>query len=171
MHTSKIRILSFFFISVLLLCTLSSCGKDDPYYKFDRKLESLTDEQIEECNSAYRDEYFGSYDEYVLSKSEDMREQAEKVYYGMKLIQNNVYTPYLGTFSGAIVVGNALGNEKETYMIGGADFEMGSLKKITVYKDGEILSLSQAYNSGRLTDEDISGISARIEKYDEEMKK
>lgn len=167
---SKIKILSLFFALTLLFCALVSCA-EDPYYKFDRKLEPLTDEQIEECNSAYRDEYFGSYDEYVLSKSEDMREQAEKVYYGMKLIQNNVYTPYLGTFSGAIVVGNALGNEKETYMIGGADFEMGSLKKITVYKDGQFVSISQAYNSGWLTDEDISGISARIEKYDEEMKK
>ena len=167
---SKIKTLSLFFALTLLLCALVSCA-EGPYYKFDRKLEALTDEQIEECNAAYRDEYFGSYDEYVSSKSEDMREQAEKVYYGMKLIQNNVYTPYLGTFSGAIVVGTALGNEEETYMIGGNAFEMGSLKKITVYKDGEFVSLSQAYNSGWLTDEDIAGLSARIETYDKEMKK
>ncbi len=171
MTQHKIKSFSLIFALILLLGTLASCGKDEPYYKFDRKLEPLTDEQIEECNSAYRDEYFGSYDEYVLSKSEDMREQAEKVYYGMKLIQNNVYTPYLGTFSGAIVVGSAIGNEEETYMIGGADFERGSLKKITVYKDGKLASLSQAYSSAWLTDEDIAGISARIEKYEKEMKK
>jgi hypothetical protein len=170
MHTPKIRILSFF-ISVLLLCTFASCGKDDPYYKFDRKLEALTDEQIEECNSAYREDYFGAYDEYIASKSDDIRDRAEKAYFGMKFIQNNVYTPYLGTFGGAIVVGTSLRDEKEIYMIGSSAFEMGSLKKITVYKNGEFVSLSQAYNSGWLTDEDIAGLSARIEKYEKEMKK
>jgi hypothetical protein len=33
------------------------------------------------------------------------------------------------------------------------------------------VSLSQAYNSGWLTDEDIASLSARIEKYEKEMKK
>lgn len=167
---SKIKTLSFFFALTLLLCALVSCA-DDPYYKFDRALEPLTDEQIEECNSAYREDYFGAYDEYIVSKSDDIRDRAEKAYFGMKFIQNNVYTPYLGTFSGAIVVGTSLRDEKEIYMIGSSAFEMGSLKKITVYKDGVFLSLSQAYNSGWLTDEDIAGLSARIEKYDKEMKK
>lgn len=171
MRLSKIKIISFFLVSVLLLGALASCGKDDPYYKFDRALEPLSDEQIEECNSAYREEYFGAYDEYIASKSDDIRDRAEKAYFGMKFIQNNVYTPYLGTFSGAIVVGTSLRDEKEIYMIGNSAFEIGSLKKITIYKDGVFLSLSQAYNSGWLTDEDIAGLSARIEKYDKEMKK
>ena len=167
---SKIKTLSIFFALTLLLCALVSCA-EDPYFKFDRTLEPLTDEQIEECNSAYREDYFGDYDEYIASKSEDMREQAEKAYLGMKFIQNSVYTPYLGTYSGAIVVGTSIRNEEETYMIGSSVFEMGSLKKITVYKNGEFVSLSQAYNSGWLTDEDIAGLSARIKTYDEEMKK
>ena len=167
---SKIKTLSLLFALALLLCALVSCA-DDPYYKFDRALEPLTDEQIEECNSAYREDYFGAYDEYIASKSEDMRDQAEKAYFGMKFIQNSVYNPYLGTFSGAIVVGTSIRNEKETYIIGVTEFEMGSLKKITVYKNGEFVSLSQAYNSGWLTDEDIAGLSARIEKYEKEMKK
>ena len=106
----KIKTLSLFFIFVLLLSALVSCG-EDPYYKFSRDLEPLTDEQIEECNEALRVDYFGSYDEYVTSKSEDMRDKAEKIYYGMKFIQNNVYTPYLGTFGGAIVCGNAMNVE------------------------------------------------------------
>ena len=165
MLQSKIRILSLFFVAVLLLGILASCG-EDRYFKFSRDLEPLTDEQIEECNAAYRDEYFGSYEEYVSSKSENMREQAEKIYYGMKLIQNNVYTPYLGTFGGAIVVGTSLTSEEELYMIGDSTFEMGSLKKITVYKDGKLINISQAYNSGWLTDGDIAVISERIEKYE-----
>ena len=74
---SKIKILSLFFALTMLLCALVSCA-EDPYYKFYRKLEPLTDEQIEECNSAYREDYFGPYDEYISSKSESMRDQAEK---------------------------------------------------------------------------------------------
>ncbi len=167
---SKIKTLPLIFALALLLCALVSCA-EDPYYKFYRKLEPLTDEQIEECNSAYRDAYFGSYDEYIASKSEDMREQAEKVYFGMKFVQNNVYTPYLGTFSGTIVVGSALNPEEELYMIGDSVFKMGSLKKITVYKDGKFVSISQAYSSGWLTDADIAAISERIELYDAERAK
>ena len=69
----KIKALSLFFVFTLLLSTLASCG-EDLYYKFSRDLEPLTDEQIEECNAAYRDDYFGSYDEYISSKPEDMRD-------------------------------------------------------------------------------------------------
>ena len=167
---SKIKILSLFFALTMLLCALVSCA-EDPYYKFSRDLEPLTDEQIEACNSAYREDYFGPYDEYISSKSESMRDQAEKAYYGMKLVQNNVYTPYLGTFSGAIVVGSALGNDSELYMIDDSVFENGSLKKITVYKDGKFASVSQAYNSGWITKDDISAIEARIALYDAEMAK
>ena len=166
MISSKIKSLAIFIVFIILLGTLASCGKNAPYFKFSRDLEPLTDEQIEECNAAYRDSYFGSYEEYVASKSEDMREQAEKIYYGMKFIQNNVYTPYLGTFDGVIVVGSSLTTEEETYIIGGTAFEMGSLKKITVYKDGKFASIEQAYNSGWITDDDIAIISERIEKYE-----
>ena len=162
---SKIKILSLFFALTMLLCALVSCA-EDPYYKFSGDLEPLTDEQIEECNSAYRDAYFGSYEEYVSSKPENMREQAEKIYYGMQLVQNNVYTPYLGSFSGTIVVGSALSGEEDLYMIGDAVFKMGSLKKITVYKDGKCVTLSQAYNSGWITDADIAVISERVAQYD-----
>ncbi len=166
----KIKTLSLFFVFTLLLCTLASCA-DDPYYKFSRDLEPLTDEQIEECNKAYRDEYFGSYDEYVASKSEDMRAQAEKIYYGMKLIQNNVYTPYLGTVNGVIVCGTTMNAETETYVLGNHTLEMGTLKKITVYKDGNIASISQAYNSGWITDADVQIISERIAQYHAKLEK
>lgn len=165
---SKIKILSLFFALTMLLCALVSCA-EDPYYKFSRDLEPLTDEQIEACNAAYREDYFGPYDEYISSKSESMRDQAEKAYYGMKFVQNNVYTPYLGTFSGAIVVGSALNMESELYMIGDTVLQTGSIKKITVYKDGQFVSISQAYNSGWLTDADIAAISERIELYDAKM--
>ena len=166
----KIKTLSLFFVFALLLCTLASCA-DDPYYKFSRDLEPLTDEQIEACNAAYRDDYFGSYDEYVGSKSEEMREQAEKIYYGMKFIQNNVYTPYLGTFSGAIVCGNSIANEEEVYILGDKVLEMGSMKKITVYRDGKFVSISQAYNSGWLTDADVQVIIERIAQYEAKLAK
>ena len=167
---SKIKILSLFIVSLMLLGVFCSCA-EDPYYKFNRDLEKLTDEQIEACNAAYREDYFGPYDEYISAKPDSMKEQAEKAYYGMKLVQNNVYTPYLGTFSGTIVVGSALGENEELYMIGDSVFKNGSLNKITVYKDGQIVSISQAYNSGWLTDADITAISARIELYDAEMAK
>ena len=165
---SKIKILSLFFALTMLLCALVSCA-EDPYYKFYRKLEPLTDEQIEECNSDYRNAYFGPYDEYIASKTEDVLDQAQKAYFGMKFVQNNVYTPYLGTFSGAIVVGSALNMEGELYMIGDTVLQTGSIKKITVYKDGQFVSISQAYNSGWLTDADIAAISERIELYDAKM--
>ena len=167
---SKIKILSLFIVSLMLLGVFCSCA-EDPYYKFNRDLEKLTDEQIEACNAAYREDYFGPYDEYISSKSESMRDQAEKAYFGMKFVQNNVYTPYLGTFSGTIVVGSALNMEGELYMIGDTVLQTGSIKKITVYKDGQFVSISQAYNSGWLTDADIAAISARIELYDAEMAK
>ena len=168
MIPTKIKILSLFIASLMLLGVFCSCA-EDPYYKFYRKLEPLTDEQIEECNSAYREDYFGPYDEYIASKTEDVLEQAQKAYLGMKFVQNNVYTPYLGTFSGAIVVGSALGNDSELYMIGDSVLQTGSIKKITVYKDGQFVSISQAYNSGWLTDADIAAISERIELYDAKM--
>lgn len=170
MKSAKIRVISIIFILVMLLGILASCG-NDPYFKFTRELEPLTEEQIEECNEAYRVSYFGSYDEYVGSKSEDMREQAERIYYGMKFIQNNVYTPYLGTFGGAIVCGSALNQEEEYYVLGEHRLEMGSLKKITVYKDGKFVTISQAYNSGWLTDADVQTIEDRIEKYNSAEKK
>ena len=138
MKSAFFRLVSIIFILVMLVGALASCG-DDPYYKFSRDLEPLTEEQIEECNAAYRDAYFGSYDEYVSSKSENMREQAEKIYFGMKLIQNNVYTPYLGTFGGAIVCGTTMSAEEEFYVLGEHRLDMGTLKKITVYKDGKIV--------------------------------
>ena len=154
----------------MLLGSLTACA-EDPYYKFSRDLEPLTDEQIEACNSAYREDYFGPYDKYISSKSESMRDQAEKAYFGMKFVQNNVYTPYLGTFSGTIVVGSALNMEGELYMIGDTVLQTGSIKKITVYKDGQFVSISQAYNSGWLTDADIAAISERIELYDAAINK
>ena len=166
----KIKTLSLFFIFALLLTALVSCG-EDPYYKFSRDLEPLSDEQIEECNEALRADYFGSYDEYVTSKSEDMRDKAEKIYYGMKFIQNNVYTPYLGTFGGAIVCGNSIANEEEVYILDGKVLEMGSMKKITVYKDGKFASISQAYSSGWLTDADVQVILDRIAQYDAKLAK
>ena len=167
---SKIRSLSLIFVLLMLLGSLTACA-EDPYYKFSRDLEPLTDEQIEACNSAYREDYFGPYDKYISSKSESMRDQAEKAYFGMKFVQNNVYTPYLGTFSGTIVVGSALNMEGELYMIGDTVLQTGSIKKITVYKDGQFVSISQAYNSGWLTDADIAAISERIELYDAAINK
>jgi hypothetical protein len=164
MKSAFFRSISVIFILVMLAGALASCG-ENRYYKFSRDLEPLTDEQIEECNAAYRDEYFGSYDEYVASKSEDMRAQAEKIYYGMKLIQNNVYTPYLGTVSGAIVCGTTMNTETETYVLGNHTLDTGSLKKITVYKDGKLASISQAYNSGWITDADVQIIVDRIAQY------
>lgn len=170
MISSKIKTISLFLVSILLLGIFCSCA-DDPYYKFSRDLEPLSEEQIEECNSAYRDDYFGSYDEYVGSKTDDIREQAERIYYGMKFIQNNVYTPYLGTFSGTIVCGNALNKEEDSYILGDYKLEMGTLKKITVYKDGKFVTLSQAYNSGWITDADVQVIAARIEQYHAKLEK
>ena len=167
---SKIKILSLFFVFVLLLGALASCG-EDPYYKFSRDLEPLTDEQIEECNAAYREDYFGTYEEFCASKSDDVLEQAERIYYGMKLVQNNVYTPYLGIFSGAIVCGNALNMDQELYLIDGKPVKMGVINKITVYKDGKFASISQAYNSGWITKEDVTAIEARIEQYSAAMEK
>ena len=160
----KIKALSLFFVFTLLLSTLASCG-EDLYYKFSRDLEPLTDEQIEECNAAYRDDYFGSYEEYLASKSEDMREQAEKIYYGMKLIQNNVYTPYLGTVNGVIFCGTTMNSTDEIYILGNHALEMGTLKKITAYKDGNLVSIEQAYNSGWITDADVQIIVDRIAQY------
>lgn len=171
MISSKIRLLSFFFITVLLLGALASCGNNGPYWKFTRKLEPLTEEQIEECNAAYRVENLGTYDEYVGSKSEDMREQVEKVYFGLKFIQNNVYTPYLGTFGGAIVVGTSLAPKDELYVLGDHRLEMGSLKKITVYKSGKFVSLLQAYNSDWITDADVQIIEERIALYQRKLEK
>lgn len=160
----KIKALSLFFVFTLLLCTLASCG-EDPYYKFSRDLEPLTEEQIEACNAAYRDDYFGSYEEYLASKSEDMREQAEKIYYGMKLIQNNVYTPYLGTVNGVIFCGTTMNSTDEIYILGNHALELGTLKKITAYKDGKLVSIEQAYNSGWITDADVQIIVDRIAQY------
>lgn len=170
MISSKIKTISLFLVSILLLGIFCSCG-EDPYFKFSRDLEPLTEEQIEACNSAYRDDYFGSYDEYVGSSSEDMREQAERIYYGMKFIQNNVYTPYLGTFSGTIICASALSKDEDHYVLGDLRLEMGTLKKITVYKDGKFVTLSQAYNSGWITDADVQIIANRIEQYHAELEK
>lgn len=170
MKSAFFRFISIVFILVMLVGALASCG-DDPYYKFSRDLEPLTEEQIEECNAAYRDAYFGSYDEYVSSKSENMREQAEKIYFGMKLIQNNVYTPYLGTFGGAIVCGTTMSAEEEFYVLGEHRLDMGTLKKITVYKDGKIVTLSQAYNSGWITDADVQTLADRIAQYHAKLEK
>lgn len=170
MKSAFFRSISVIFILVILAGALDSCG-EDPYYKFSRDLEPLTEEQIEACNAAYRDEYFGSYEEYVASKSEDMREQAEKIYYGMKLIQNNVYTPYLGTFSGAIVCGTTMSAEEEYYILGEQRIDMGELKKISVYKDGKIVSLSQAYNSGWITDADVQTLAGRLAEYHSSFEK
>lgn len=167
---SKIKTLSLFFVFLLLLCTLSSCG-EDPYYKFSGSLEPLTDEQIEACNAAYREDYFGTYEEYCASKSDDVLQQAERIYYGMKFIQNNVYTPYLGTFGGAIVCGNALNVEIEEYLLGSHNFEMGSLNRVRVYKDGEFVSLSKAYENGWITDADVKVIEDRIAEYDASFSK
>ena len=100
-----------------------------------------------------------------------MREQAEKIYYGMKLIQNNVYTPYLGTFSGAIVCGTTMSAEEEYYVLGEQRIDMGELKKISVYKDGKIVSLSQAYNSGWLTDADVQILAGRLAEYHSSLEK
>lgn len=166
----KIKTLSLFFVFIFLLGAFVSCA-EDPYYKFSRELEELTDEQIEKCNEDYRIDYFGSYDEYVSSKSENMREQAAKIYYGMKFIQNNIYTPYLGTFSGTIVCGSALEMDQELYILGDHRLQMGSINKITVYKDGKFVSILQAYNSGWITDADVQAIEARIALYDAALKK
>ena len=171
MTRSKIHSLSMILALVLLLGSLASCGGDDPDFKFSRKLEPLTDEQIEECNEAYRISYFGSLEEYLATKSDNMREQAEKIYYGMKFIQNNAYTPYLGTFSGTIVVGSSITQEEESYTLGSHKLEMGSLKKITVYKDGKFVTISQAYNSGWITDTDVQMIEERIALYLERLAK
>lgn len=170
MKSSFFRSISVIFILVMLVGTLASCG-EDPYYKFSRDLEPLTEEQIEACNAAYRDDYFGSYEEYVSSKSDEMREQAEKIYYGMKLIQNNIYTPYLGTFSGAIVCGTTMNEKEEYYILGEQRIDMGTLKRISVYKDGKIVSLSQAYNSGWITDADVQMIADRIAEYHSSLEK
>lgn len=170
MKSAFFRSISVILILVLLVGALASCG-DAPYYKFSRDLEPLTEEQIEECNKVYRDAYFGSYEEYVGSHSEDMREQAERVYYGMKLIQNNIYTPYLGTFGGAIVCGTTMSAEDEYYVLGEQRLDMGTLKKISVYKDGKIVSLSQAYNSGWITDADVQTLADRIAKYHSSLEK
>ncbi len=164
MKSAFFRSISVIFILVMLMGAFSSCG-DALYYKFSRDLEPLTDEQIEECNAAYRDEYFGSYDEYISSKSEDMREQAEKIYYGMKLIQNNVYTPYLGTINGVIFCGTTMNSSDEIYILGNHALELGTLKKITAYKDGKLVSIEQAYNSGWITDADVQIIIDRIAQY------
>ena len=170
MKSAFFRSISVIFILVIIAGALASCG-EDPYYKFSSDLEPLTEEQIEACNAAYRDAYFGSYDEYVSSKSENMREQAEKIYFGMKLIQNNVYTPYLGTFGGAIVCGTTMSAEEEFYVLGEHRLDMGTLKKITVYKDGKIVTLSQAYNSGWITDADVHIIAERIAQYHAKLEK
>ena len=170
MKSAFFRSISVIFILVIIAGALASCG-EGPYYKFSSDLEPLTEEQIEACNAAYRDAYFGSYEEYVASKSEDMREQAEKRYYGMKLIQNNVYTPYLGTFGGAIVCGTTMSAEEEYYILGERRIEMGELKKISVYKDGKIVSLSQAYNSGWITDADVQTLAGRLAQYHSSLEK
>lgn len=170
MKSAFFRSISVIFILVLLVGTLASCG-EDPYYKFSRDLERLTDEQIEECNATYRNAYFGSYEEYVGSHSEGMREQAERVYYGMKLIQNNIYTPYLGTFSGAIVCGTTMSAQEESYVLGEQRLDTGDLKKISVYKDGQIVSLSQAYNSGWITDADVQILAERLADYHSSLEK
>ena len=162
---SKIKTLSLFFVFLLLLCTLSSCG-EDPYYKFSPDLEPLTEEQIEACNEDYREDYFGSYDEYAASKSGTSIDEVNRIYYGMKFIQNNVYTPYLGTFGGAIVCGNAMNVEAEEYLLGSHNFESGSLKRVKVYKDGKFVSLSKAYENGWITDADVKVIEDRIVQYD-----
>lgn len=170
MKSAFFRSISVIFILVLLAGALASCG-EDPYYKFSRDLEPLTEEQIEACNTAYRDAYFGSYEEYVASKSDNIREQAEKTYYGMKYIQNNIYTPYLGTFGGAIVRGTTMNAEEEHYVLGEQRIDMGKLKKISVYKDGKIVSLSQAYNSGWLTDADVQILAGRLAEYNSSLEK
>lgn len=170
MKSAFFRSISVIFILVILAGALASCG-NSPYYKFSRDLEPLTEEQIEACNAAYRDEYFGSYDEYVSSKSEDMRAQAEEIYYGMKMIQNNIYTPYLGTFGGAIVCGTTMNAQTEYYVLGEQRIDMGELKKISVYKDGKIVSLSQAYNSGWLTDADVQILADRLADYHSSLEK
>ena len=163
---SKIRSLSLFFVFAMLVGILAACGKEDPYYMFSKDLEPLTDEQIEQYNSVYRESILGPFDEYVNSKSEDMRERAENAYLGLKWIKNDIYSPYLGTFGDVIVCGTSINSEEDEYILGGERFDMGSLRKITAYRDGKFVTLSQAYNSGWLTDADIAVIAERIEQYE-----
>ena len=70
-----------------------------------------------------------------------------------------------------IVCGNALNMDQELYLIDGKPVKMGVINKITVYKDGKFASISQAYNSGWITKEDVAAIEARIEQYSAAMEK
>lgn len=136
------------------------------FWMYTPELEPLTQEQVDECNRAYRLKCFGTLEEYIATYPEEKKQYAEENYYDLVFIVPHRGAPYLGTFNGAIVsswTSDAM--EAVEIVIGEYVMYFPTISGIIVYKDGEICDIVSAYEKGWLTDDNIKIISERLDKY------
>ncbi len=136
------------------------------FWMYTPELEPLTQEQVDECNRAYRLKCFGTLEEYIATYPEEKKQYAEENYYDLVFIVPHRGAPYLGTFNGAIVsVWTSDAMESVEIVIGNYVMYFPTASGILVYKEGEICDIVSAYEKGWLTDDNIKTISERLEKY------
>ncbi len=140
------------------------------FWMYTPELESLTQEQVDECNQAWRLKVCGTLEDYIASYPEGKEQKAEKDYYETMFISTEKSRPYLGTFNGAIVSAGILDSMEETIIkVAGYVISFPTSAGISAYKDGEICSIKTAYEKGWLTDDNIRVISERVKKYYKEL--
>jgi len=136
------------------------------FWMYTPELEPLTQEQVEECNRAYRLHCLGTLEEYIATYPEEKKQYAKKSYYELEFISTSRLSPYLGTFNDAIVsVWTTDATESVEIVIGEYVIGFPTVSGIIVYKDSKICSIKTAYEKGWLTDDNIKIISERVDKY------
>ncbi len=144
------------------------------FWMYTPELEPLTQEQVDACNQAFRIYAYGPLDEFIASSDLD-KESTIKYYEKLKFISTEKDRPYFGTFNGAIVTAGLMigisGMEIENVELGGHTIHFQHYGGISVYKDGTVVGIYEAYERGWLTDDDIGTISERMDKFNQALNK
>lgn len=178
-----ILIILLFIVSTMLIGILTACegiGDDtgtpldtsvkentNPFYwEYTPELEPLTQEQVDACNQALRLYAYGTLEEFIATWPPEKHDNAIKVYNEARLISTSRNKPYLGTFNEAIVAASILQTMEATeFVIANHTIYFSTGAGISVYRDGEIKGIENAYEAGWLTENDIGIISERVKKY------
>ncbi|MBQ4141042.1 MAG: hypothetical protein IJD70_06865 [Clostridia bacterium] len=143
------------------------------FWMYTPELEPLTQEQVDACNQAWRLKLCGTLEDYIASYPEGKEQKAENDYYDVMFISTTKSRPYLGTFNGAIVTAGLMigitGLEVENVELGGHIIHFEHSGGISVYKDGTIIGIYEAYEREWLTDDDIEIISKRMDKFNQAL--
>jgi len=144
------------------------------FWMYTPELEPLTQEQVDACNQAFRIYAYGPLDELIASSDLD-KESTIKYYEKLKFISTEKDRPYFGTFNGAIVTAGLMigisGMEIENVELGGHIIHFQHYGGISVYKDGTVVGIYEAYERGWLTEYDIGTISERMDKFNQALNK